>query len=597
MHFELLILIGSGCMNQSDIVKDAEVLIGKDSPDSQFRLSARTLEHGFGRIMYVPEDHKEFDTAIIVACDQVTVMDWDVLVTCPAKKNLLKNDLVYLEFYGKTIQAKEKYNIGQVAFRYSSLVFSVQMDTVWRKYSTWAKIDKDTPSSDLWIHCSFEPQTIALGGIRLYRYKAGTNPVIFNKSTPSYAPGKAWESQADRRIDSLRKGAASFILSDENGIPLRNCDYKISMTNHQFRFGVAITPHLIIDTTENSEKYRSILKSDFNHAVFEDHLKWRTWNNKEEREIAIKTLKWLKKNNFEVRGHTLVWPWYDFPWNLIALNYDTLALKKAINNHIEEKLTVMKGELTDWDVLNEPFVIRDKPAEDPTGVWLYRNVIDVVCEKEVLNWYYTANKIDPQARLFINDFDMVSDGACFEHHMNDLEELITFLLNNGVQLGGIGFQGHFEVMLTRPEKVYEILNRFSKFNLPIVITEFDTEISGGHDEELYQFTHDFLKICFSHPNVDGFLNWGFWAGKHWKPGTAFYDVDWNLRANGKAWKDLIYKEWWTQSEGRTDSAGNITLSGFYGDYELEYSHKGVNYRREFRLAKEGVSWKQSEQTE
>jgi hypothetical protein len=49
-----------------------------------------------------------------------------------------------------------------------------------------------------------------------------------------------------------------------------------------------------------------------------------------------------------------------------------LKLKQDIIAHITQKATVLKGELLEWDVINEPFMVRrNKPYNDNTGIWLY----------------------------------------------------------------------------------------------------------------------------------------------------------------------------------------------------------------------------------
>jgi len=221
---------------------------------------------------------------------------------------------------------------------------------------------------------------------------------------------------------------------------------------------------------------------------------------------------------------------------------------------------------------------------------LYQNIRNVLGEEEILKWYRTVHSIDPDARMFINDYDIVADGANAETHKNDFKDFITMLIRNGIPLGGIGFQGHFEGYLTSPERIYEVINQFAEFGLPIVITEFDVDISDGHDEELYNFTHDFMKTCFSHPSIDGIINWGFWAGRHWKPKAAFYDINWNRRANGKAWRDAVYREWWTIEEGKTGNNGEISFKGFMGDYRLSFMQNGKNMERTFSLGRNGVKW-------
>jgi hypothetical protein len=55
-----------------------------------------------------------------------------------------------------------------------------------------------------------------------------------------------------------------------------------------------------ITAASNSDKkvfsnYRNTLKQDFNHVVFENHFKWITKKNPEEKKKSFKALEWLKK--------------------------------------------------------------------------------------------------------------------------------------------------------------------------------------------------------------------------------------------------------------------------------------------------------------
>ncbi|MDO8942927.1 MAG: hypothetical protein Q7U75_07060, partial [Desulfobacterales bacterium] len=65
-----------------------------------------------------------------------------------------------------------------------------------------------------------------------------------------------------------------------------------------------------------------------------------------------------------------------------------------------------------------------------------------------------------------------------------------------------------------------------------------------------------------------FLMWGFWEGRHWIPDAAMLRRDWSEKPNYQAWRDLVFKEWWTDVEGRTDARGRFTASGFLGAYQI-----------------------------
>jgi hypothetical protein len=138
----LLLFFILGCTDETDLFKNATALLDDSTPVSAFQLKSRSLENAFGTLEKISVRHPVFDSALIITTHRMTIMDWDVLVTCPVKKKLPKGDLLYLEFYGKAVRVKSGTNIGQVAFRYPSLLFSVQMDTVWRKYATYAVPDR-----------------------------------------------------------------------------------------------------------------------------------------------------------------------------------------------------------------------------------------------------------------------------------------------------------------------------------------------------------------------------------------------------------------------------------------------------------------------
>ena len=62
--------------------------------------------------------------------------------------------------------------------------------------------------------------------------------------------------------------------------------------------------------------------------------------------------------------------------------------------------------------------------------------------------------------------------------------------------------------------------------------------------------------------------WGFWEGALWKPEAAMWKRDWTPTPLAKAYRDLVYNKWWTQTSGKADKDGKFTTDAFYGDYEI-----------------------------
>ena len=52
--------------------------------------------------------------------------------------------------------------------------------------------------------------------------------------------------------------------------------------------------------------------------------------------------------------------------------------------------------------------------------------------------------------------------------------------------------------------------------------------------------------------------------------------DWSLKPNGGAYEDLVFKQWWTNADGKTATSGTFTTRGFLGDYEIEVSSPGID---------------------
>ena len=275
------------------------------------------------------------------------------------------------------------------------------------------------------------------------------------------------------------------------------------------------------------------------------------WEN--DRETGTKAVAWLRRHGIPVRGHCLVWPGKtNLPKDVVALLDQPEALRKSITSHIADEVGAFRGQLTEWDVLNEPFTNTD--------------VQRVLGDGAMLDWFRDTHEADPAPHLFINDYSILESGGRDAPHQDHYFKTIQLLLDGGAPVQGIGIQGHFSEDLTAIPRLIEILDRFGSFGLPIQITEFDI---NTYDESVAaDYTRDFLTAMFSHPSISGIIVWGFLEKRHWIPAAAFYRADWTLRPAGEMWKQLTQKTWWTDTTAQTDAAGRTTVRGFLGDYEV-----------------------------
>jgi GH35 family endo-1,4-beta-xylanase len=345
---------------------------------------------------------------------------------------------------------------------------------------------------------------------------------------------------------------------------------------HAFPFGTCVRADKL--WSPQDEKYRQILTELFNYATLENELKWEAlagdWGPGFTLDAARMAIAWLRERGVSVRGHTLVWPgWRNLPRQLRAHEKDPPALRAAIERHVREVASAVQGTVSDWDVVNEPFDNHD--------------VIDILGERAMVDWFEIARATDPAPRLYINDHGILPGGGGDTPHRAHYERTIRSLIDQRAPLDGIGLQGHFGDRLTVPEDLLAILDRFAGLGRPIMVTEYDVAVD---DEELAgQFTRDLVTAVFSHPAAVGFVMWGFWDGAHWMNNAPLYRRDWSLKPAGAAFRELVLKRWRTEEAATTGLDGAVVTRAFLGDYAIEVRAGAAQKLARARLAAPGAT--------
>ncbi len=62
--------------------------------------------------------------------------------------------------------------------------------------------------------------------------------------------------------------------------------------------------------------------------------------------------------------------------------------------------------------------------------------------------------------------------------------------------------------------------------------------------------------------------WGFWEGANWIPTSSLYKRDWTPTPAADAYRNLVFKEWWTNESGVTDKDGKFSTQAFFGKYKV-----------------------------
>ena len=441
-----------------------------------------------------------------------------------------------------------------------SMVLPAEAGARWRMVETAFRSAGDYPPGQARVNfrLGFGAQELELAGLELVNY--GAAPPAAVAIAAGYAgrePGAAWRGKALARIEKLRKGDIKVQVRDASGRPVAGAKISVKQTRHAFSFGSAVSSKYLYARApdENNIRYRRHFLGLFNSATIENDMKWPFWYGAR-KAWADRSAAWLKTNNVALRGHNLVWPgWEHLPPGLGALKEDPEKLRAAIRAHVTEEASYYGGKVRDWDVLNEPLD--------------HSEVLSLLGPSEPAEWFKLARRADPSAKLFVNEYGILTDMGFDTARHAAYEKFIDTLLADGAPLDGIGLQCHFGTDLTPPERLIFILDRFQKLGKPLYATELDIE---NPDERLQaDYLRDFMTAVFSHPAVEGITLWGFWEGVHSAPLPALYRRDWSRKPAAAVLERLLLKEWRTELSGLSGGNGEFQGRGFYGAYEIAAS--------------------------
>jgi endo-1,4-beta-xylanase len=550
-------------------------------------LSAFTLQGvqaGLGKIDIVPVEGQSFTSALHIATEPGSTAEWNLQACADTTANVKSGDVLLAHFWLRCLDSMT--GEGYTAFEFEAtegdfekaMDFRISAGSQWTEISIPFRTHRDflVGHTHVALREGFDRQTVEIGGLTVMNL----GPKVDLKSLPrtrvSYtgrSPDASWRKDALDRIEKIRKGDFTVLVTDANGSPTSGVQIHATLARHLFGFGTCVDTDAILGTSPDDRKYQQTILSMFNRAVFENDMKWQaTWNGVPPR--VDQALAWLRSHDIAVRGHNLVWPsWRWLPRGLRAYRNDPVKLDAITDKHITDVVSHFRGELTDWDVVNEVYANHD--------------LVDLLGGRQIMvKWFNLAHAADPAARLCINDYGIL-DGGTFNSHRDSFYNTIKFLQDQGAPLGGIGIQSHFGTELPAPTQILSILDHFAKFGLPIESTEisFDT----GDPQLTADYLRDYTIAVFSHPDVTDMLLWGFWAKRHWRPGAALFNDDWSIRPNGQAWLDL-QKQWKTDVDLTADKSGLAHFRGFFGDYNLTITTGGRTQTISAPLVKNGAQF-------
>ncbi len=377
-----------------------------------------------------------------------------------------------------------------------------------------------------------------------------------------------------------RKSKVRIQILNPDGTPASGRRIQVDQTSHRFLFGCGAFDSVELMKTQDPEK-KEFLKERMNKwlALFNYGTLPFYWGRYEPVEgttaypETMAAARWLKDQGVRVKGHPLCWHTACAPW---LMKYSNEEILRRQLERIRRDVSLYKGVVDMWDVINEVVIM---PVFDR-----YDNAITRICKEMgrirlVKEVFAAAKETNPDATLLINDFNTSVS----------YEILLEGLLEAGVPVSAIGIQSHQHQGYWGLEKLNNVLERFSRFGLPIHFSE-NTLVSGeimpahivdlndwqvdtwpstldGEERQAREIT-EMYSVLFAHPLVEAVTTWDFNDGCWLNAPSGFVYMDNREKPSYYALQKLIHGEWETHNVVNTDENGYITFTGFKGNYTV-----------------------------
>lgn len=414
----------------------------------------------------------------------------------------------------------------------------------------------------------------------------------------------------ERDIHENRMGTFSLQFFDADRARIFPDEVTVNQTSHEFKFGCSL---FLLDQFPEPEKnaaYRAAFKKIFNCGVAPIY--WDTLEPEKGkprfaadspniwRRPALDIVRdYCQENNIRMKAHCLAYNSFNPKW----LPNDNRGINIELAKRVAALGERYRYDFTDMDVINEMYSIY-KNCYAGNGMRNFQITDEPTHEKFCFD---LAKREFPCTRLFWNE-------GCFETFGRDQYVgtrsryylMLRRQLELGVPIEGIGTQFHAFCgreqeasaagILYNSLRAIDVFDCYSDFRLPIHLSEVSIPSWSNEpdDEEVQaELAERMLKLWFSRRYVDAVIWWNLVDGTAYGGENVFHAGlmrgDLSPKPAYERFDRLINHDWHT-AYSASGAGDRFVFDGFYGDYDVTFTHDGKKYTRSIRLFRDTTGY-------
>lgn len=213
----------------------------------------------------------------------------------------------------------------------------------------------------------------------------------------------------------------------------------------------------------NDPEFAAVLANQFNSLSPENEMKWSFLNPTKGHynwETLDRLVDFAEDNNMVLKGHGLISSCCN-PDFLLNITHPP-TFRTAMKTHFEAIMHRYNGKMDRWDVVTE--------ALRTQGGGLNNNTFyQVLGPGYIEDAFRIARAAAPDAKLFINE-NLVES---LPGKRQELYNLVSSLVANGVPIDGIALQMHITEVAPKPGVITEMVKSYKALGLEVTIAEMD----------------------------------------------------------------------------------------------------------------------------